>query len=232
MADLPQRPTRDADFLAFGDPAPERLAKVFAELAAQAVEIDDGVVFEPATVRAEPIRKQAGYSGVRVTLQAHLAGARIHVQCDIGFGDDVTPPAHSETLPTLLDFPAPRLRVYPPETVVAEKLEALVKLAGYNSRLKDYFDLWVLFEHDLPDRGVLPAAIAATFTRRGTLVPDQLPEGLAPAFALQNAAQWKAFLARHMLQAPGLDHVIDTLARHCMPLLLAARAAPASNGDT
>lgn len=230
--DLPQRPTRDADFLAFGDPDPARLALVFADLAAQAVDIDDGVLYEPATVRAEPIRKQAGYPGVRVSLQAQLAGARIPVQCDIGFGDAVTPAPQSETLPTLLDFPAPRLRVYPPESVVAEKLEALVKLAGYNSRLKDYFDLWVLFEDDLPDRGVLPGAIAATFTRRGTLLPDQVPEGLSAAFAKQNATQWRAFLTRHALQAPELGRVIDDLAAHCIPLLVAARAAPAANGDT
>lgn len=225
--DLPQRPTRDADFLAFGDPDPRRLAAVFVDLATRPVDIDDGVSFDATTVRAEAIRKLAGYPGVRVSLQARLAGARIAVQCDIGFGDAVVPAAERRSLPTLLDFPAPQLRVYPPESVVAEKLEALVKLADFNSRLKDYFDLWVLFEHELPDRSLLPTAIATTFARRGTTLPAHLPEGLGIAFAHRNAAQWHAFLSRHGLQAPGLPEVVGALTRHCMPLLQAAQERPA-----
>jgi hypothetical protein len=143
--DLPQRPTRDADFLGYGEAEPQRLVEIFralTRLAAPALN-KDGLTYLPDSVRAEPIREAGGYPGVRVSLTAKLAGAAIPVQCDIGFGDAVTPAAQRSALPVLLQLPAPTLYVYPAETVVAEKLEAIVKLAGYNSRMKDYFDLWV-----------------------------------------------------------------------------------------
>lgn len=139
--DLEQRPTRDADFLGFGSADPGHLAILFREIVAVDPGFDDGLSFDAGSVKAEEIRKEAGYPGVRVTLRSELAGARIPVQCDIGFGDAVTPPPSEQNYPTLLKMPAPILQVYPLETVVAEKLEAMVKLAGFNSRLKDYFDL-------------------------------------------------------------------------------------------
>lgn len=224
--DLPQRPTRDADFLGFGDATTGRLATIFAALAVQSVDVDDGVQFDIDSVRAEEIRKQGGYPGVRISMRATLDGARIPVQCDIGFGDAVTPSAPLAVLPTLLGLPAPQLRVYPPETVVAEKLEALVKLGAYNSRLKDYFDLWVLLKHELPDANVLPTAVAATFARRGTELPDGVPEGLSAEFAAHKAGQWLAFLNRQQLLAPNLFEVVQFLSQRCTPLLSAARALP------
>ncbi len=150
-----------------------------------------------------------------------LDGARIPVQCDIGFGDAVTPAPLQQTYPTLLDMPAPVLAVYPLETVVAEKLEAMVKLAGFNSRVKDYFDLWVLMRYENIDRALLPVAIQATFARRQTAVPVTLPAGLAPEFATARQTMWQAFLARSGLTAPPLAEVLDELRAQCWPLLQA-----------
>lgn len=117
---LTERPTRDADFLGFGEADPRRLTDLFVEVAQlDALGAADGLQFDAASVRAEAIREAAGYPGIRITLQASLDGARIPVQCDIGFGDAVTPAARQEELRTLLPLPPPTLRVYPPETVVA-----------------------------------------------------------------------------------------------------------------
>ena len=183
---------------------------------------DDGLVFDTGSVRAAAIRKEAGYPGVRVSMVAMLDGARIPVQCDIGFGDAVTPAPLQQAYPTLLDMPAPVLAVYPLETVVAEKLEAMVKLAGFNSRVKDYFDLWVLMRYENIDRALLPTAIRATFARRQTALPARLPAGLAPEFAAARQTMWQAFLMRSGLAAPPLAEVIEELRAQYWPLLQAA----------
>ena len=220
--DLTQRPTRDADFLGFGNAEPEEFAAIFREIAGMEMTGDDGLILDADSVRVVDIRKEAGYPGVRVNMAATLDKARIPVQCDIGFGDAVTPAPLQQTYPTLLDMPAPVLAVYPLETVVAEKLEAIVKLAGFNSRVKDYFDLWVLMRYENLDRVLLPAAIRATFARRKTSVPLTLPVGLAPTFAAEKQVMWQAFLVRSGLVAPPLAEVLDELRAQCWPVLQAA----------
>lgn len=181
------------------------------------------MLFDATGVKAEAIRKEAGYPGVRVTLGAELAGARIPVQCDIGFGDAVTPAPALATYPTLLDLPAPQLRVYPLETVVAEKLEAIVRFGAFNSRLKDYFDLWVLMHYERLDEALTIDAIRATFERRGTALPDATPGGLREDFAHANQPKWNAFLRRGQLEAPTLAEVVSGLRDYCARLTEAAQ---------
>jgi predicted nucleotidyltransferase component of viral defense system len=222
--DLEQRPTRDADFLGFGSAEPGVLAAVFRELAAMEVWPKDGLSFDAASVVAEEIRKPAGYPGVRVSMKAVLAKARIPVQCDIGFGDAVTPnPPPEADFPTLLDLPAPKLRVYPMETVIAEKLEAVVKLGAFNSRLKDYFDLWVLMRHERIDFALVVQAVRATFARRGTALPTETPAGLMDEFGLRQQAAWNAFVRRSGLQAPALADVVTALRAFAASVMDAAR---------
>ena len=136
----------DLDLLGFGDRSLDRLMSVFRELCAISVE-DDGWIFDPATVEAEEIRTVAEYGGVRVRLTGTLGGAVMRMQTDIGFGDAVTPAATQASYPSLLGLLAPQLRTYPRETVVAEKLEAIVKLGMLNTRHKDYYDLRHLASH-------------------------------------------------------------------------------------
>jgi predicted nucleotidyltransferase component of viral defense system len=221
--DLEQRPTRDADFLGTGSAEPAALASIFAELARMHVELEDGLSFDADSVVAEEIRKEAGYPGVRVTLRAELAKARIPVQCDIGFGDAITPAPATRSYPTLLDMAAPRLRVYPLETVIAEKLEAIVKLGAFNSRLKDYFDLWVLMRYERIDEALAAQAVRATFGRRGTNLPTAMPAGLTDDFAAGKRAAWQAFLRRSGLQAPDLDEIVAALRDYSGRLIDAAR---------
>lgn len=214
------RPTRDADFLGFGSPDPVRIDAIMRELCR--IEADDGLVFGLSDLRVNEIRETARYDGLRAQLRAQLGTATCLVQWDIGFGDAVTPGPEDVELPTLLDdLPAPSLRIYPRETVFAEKLEAIVRLGMTNSRMKDYFDLLSLVREGRLDPAVLTRAVAATFERRNTPVPVSMPPGLTGAFASDGARQrqWRAFLGRSRLQAPELTDVVAEVAAAVVPIL-------------
>ena len=205
----PHRPTRDADLLGFGPDDVPTLVGVFRSVCTIAV--DDGIVFDAESVAGTPIRKDAGYGGVRIDVRASLDGARLALQIDIGFGDAVTPDAQQVTYPTLLaDVPGPTLRAYPKATVVAEKLHAVTVLGMTNTRMKDFFDLWVLLHDTTLDDAELQRAIEATFTRRQTAVPGTQPIGLSDAFAddATKQVQWRAFLKKNKLQAIDLADVV------------------------
>ncbi|MES3022920.1 MAG: nucleotidyl transferase AbiEii/AbiGii toxin family protein [Pseudomonadota bacterium] len=212
--DQPQRPTRDIDLLGFGSAGLEHLETVFQDVCGQIC--DDGMVFDQASVRATEIRKDANYEGVRVTLLGVLDGARCAIQIDVGYGDAVTPAAENVSFPVVLDdMPAPQLRAYPVYTVVAEKYQAMVSLGIANTRMKDYFDLWILALHASIDSVILKEAIKATFERRGTPIPVNAPLGLSATFASdqRKQQQWKAFLSKNKLKAPDLAEVVVVLVR-------------------
>jgi len=210
--DTPHRPTRDADQLGFGASDIQTIENKFREICAIAVE--DAIVFDLASISGSPIRKDAGYGGVRIDARAELDRARIALQVDIGFGDIVTPAAQEVTYPVLLDdLPKPRLRAYPKETVVAEKFHALCLLGMANSRMKDYFDLALLLRDEELDPQELRKAIEATFARRQMPLPDQLPTGLSDDFANDAAKQmqWAAFLRKNKLSSSDLSEVVALL---------------------
>lgn len=229
--DEPHRPTRDADFLGFGDASESALRKVFRGVCTQSVE-EDGVTFAPDSVRVEPIRDDTEYGGMRVTLAGSLAGARIPIQVDIGVGDAITPAPEEITYPVILDGPAPMLRAYPRETVVAEKYQAIVALGIANSRMKDYYDLWVMASRHEFDGAVLARAIRNTFERRRTDLPEKTPSGLNREFAedRQKKAQWQAFLARISggmeADVPSLPEVCTQLERFLGPPTRATHEEP------
>ena len=223
--DTPHRPTRDADFLA-EDWSPDADAMLAVVRDLLVLEVDDGLQFDHGSLGVTEIREEARYHGLRIALRSRLGTAACLVQWDIGFGDAVTPGPEDIELPTLLhDMPAPRMRVYPRETVFAEKLEAMVVLGMVNSRMKDYFDLLGLAREGRMEPLVLVQAIRATFARRGTPLPEQLPTGLSEAFGQDpgKQAQWKAFLSRNRLVAPDLEAVVAELALFVTPTLGAAR---------
>lgn len=228
--DLPHRATRDADLLGFGPSDTGSMASVFRDIASVAA--DDGIVFDPASVRVGVIRKDAGYGGVRVTLNGKLANARCVAQVDVGFGDAVTPGPTDAVYPVLLDdLPAPRLRTYPVYTVVAEKLHAIVVLGMVNSRLKDYLDLVVIIEREALDEPTLALAIAATFQRRGTALPNAPPVGLSDEFALDptRIALWQSLLKKNdIVHRPLLD-VVKVLRVALWPAVVQAGALQLSS---
>jgi len=205
----PSRPTRDADLLGFDAIGSDAMASVFRQLCA--VECDDGMEYRSDSVRAEEILEVARYGGMRIELKGMLGTARCNVRIDIGYGDAVTPEPTEIAFPTLLpENPSPILKAYPKETVIAEKLEAIVRLGMANSRMKDYFDLFMLLSEADLLRISAAGAIRRTFERRNTPLPRTTPLGLSEEFASDKTktAQWKAFLARNRLAAPPLDHVV------------------------
>lgn len=220
------RPTRDVDFLASGEPDPEVLRSIIASILQQPVE-DDGLRFDEASVRIEEIREMDLYEGLRIRMKAYLGKILIPVQIDLGFGDVVTPDPVSIEYPTLLVFPAPKLRAYPPESVVAEKIEALVKLAMANSRMKDFYDLLVILQRFPIKSDVLAKAIEATFRRRGTEVPQEIPVGLSDEFAQdgEKQKQWQHFIERQNLNDAPVDliNVVSVLRKELMPIIRSVR---------
>ena len=218
--DEPHRATRDVDLLGFGDPAHDALLGTFREILA--LKLDDGVSFDLKGLRIEAIREEVEYGGSRLRTTAALAGARIPITVDIGFGDAVEPGVEDIDLPVLLDMPSPHLRAYPPETVIAEKFHAMVALGRANSRMKDYYDVWMLtsaFELE-PER--LRRAIVATFARRNTVVPTVVPDGLSDAFAADpgKQRQWEAFVQNLAGPVPEFRRVVGELRQGLMVFLV------------
>jgi predicted nucleotidyltransferase component of viral defense system len=219
------RPTVDMDFIGYGEESSERLAGVFRHVCDVEVE-PDGLEFNPNSVKAAPIREEKEYQGQRITLTAFLGKARIPIQVDVGFGDVVTPKARIISYPTLLDFPVPRIRACPRETVVAEKLQAMVILGIANSRMKDFYDLYVLARDFAFDGAILTRAIQATFKRRHTEIPREPPLALTEEFGRDDtkSVQWEGFIRKGGLEqgVPELPDILLHLREFLLPPLKAA----------
>jgi predicted nucleotidyltransferase component of viral defense system len=221
--DDPYRPTRDLDLLGFGDSDPDAIIGAFREICA--LTADDAVVFDVDGLAVDRIRDKTEYGGLRIKTTAIVNGAKVRVLVDIGFGDAIEPGLTEVDLPVLLDQPAPRLRAYSYETVIAEKFQAMVTLGRANSRLKDFYDIWILAQSYDFDGDRLARAIVATFARRTTEIPAEPPDALTPAFAADKTKQqqWAAFLV-DVAATPGtLAEVIEDLTAFLMPQAAEAR---------
>ena len=228
--DEPFRGTRDLDLLGHGDQAPEAVLGVFKEVFRQ--EQPDGILFDADAARVTRIRQENEYGGLRVRTTADIDGARITVNVDVGFGDATEPSPEWLEYPVLLNMPVPRLRGYVRETVVAEKFQAMVDLGKANSRMKDYYDVWIISQAFEVDRSRLAAAISATFARRNTAIPDAVPDGLSRAFAEDavKRRQWETF-KRDLGGDPGsLGDVVGVLEAFLMPAAAVARDGVVPDG--
>lgn len=223
----PHRATADVDLLGFGEPSAAGLISKFADILAVQVD-EDGVAFDAATMRVAAIREDNLYGGIRLTVRAAIGSAEARVQFDVGFGDAVTPAPSVMEMPSLLNMPAPLLRAYPRETVVAEKLEALVKLGLANSRMKDFYDLQVLAAQFDFDGNLLAQAVRATFDRRLTSLPTETPVGLSSALFddADKQRQWTAFVRKsNAREAASLVDTCKMIECFVMPAIEAARHA-------
>lgn len=218
----PHRATRDLDLLGFGDPSPDAMIAAFREILA--ADVADGVEFDLDALRVDRIREELEYGGLRLRTTASISGARITVTVDVAFGDALEPGAEVIDYPSMLDLPTPRLRTYARETVIAEKFQAMVALGLANSRMKDFYDLWLLSQSFSFDDDRLARAIAATFARRETSIPAELPDALTPAFADDDRKQrqWSAFLENVSLDPGNLADVTATVAEFIMPHAVSA----------
>lgn len=226
--DDPHRPTRDLDLLGFGDPSSDTMITIWSEIFGMV--LDDGIQFASDALRADPIREELEYGGLRLRTTATMAGARIPVTVDVGFGDSVEPGVEEIDLPVLLDLPAPRLRVYARETVIAEKFQAMVVLGRANSRMKDFYDVWLLSQTYDFDHNRLARAISATFARRQTDIPVVLPDAFTPEFFRDTSKlqQWSAFVRDLSTETPSLDIVISDISKFIGPATAEARKEPRS----
>jgi hypothetical protein len=213
----PHRQTRDLDLPGFGDSDPDAILAAFREICA--IQIDDGVEINADGLRANLIREALEYGGLRLRTIAIVAGARVNIVIDVGFGDATEPGIEEVILPVLLDQPAPRMRAYARETVIAEKFQAMVVLGLANSSYKDFYDLWAL-SRTFPFEGDrLARAIRATFDRRRTEIPATTPDALTPAFAddPMKRQQWAAYIQDLGSPDLNLSRVISDLKAFLMP---------------
>jgi len=221
--DQPHRATRDADLLGFDSSDLNEITRVFREIAN--VQAEDGISFDAKSVATKEIRKEASYQGARVLITATIANARCKTQIDIGFGDAVTPEPIDAIFPVMLTGSlAPKLRTYPVYTVIAEKLHAVVLLGMTNSRLKDYLDLWVLLTRETPNTSTLKLAITATFERRSTPIPLEMPIGLTDQFAQAPSKQtmWNALVTKNEIEATPLTTVVREIRQSVRSVLIAS----------
>ena len=220
------RTTRDLDFWSSGAPDIDIVLDALREIVATPVE-DDGIAFDESTVKGEVRRADEEYQGCKVEVTAALDGVAIRVLIDFGFGDVITPRARVVSYPTILSTsPAPQLAIYPRETVIAEKFEAMVSLGLSNSRLKDFYDLWTLCQSFDFDGQLLSEAIRRTFERRQTALPDAIPMALTEQWSLDASkmAQWKSFGKR--IQAndlPPLNEISEQLQSFLLPVARGAK---------
>ena len=203
------RATRDLDFTGYGSPEPADVLAALREVCGHSSPAD-AIVFDPGTLSAEAIKDDGEYGGLRVRFEGHLGGSRIPMQIDIGFGNAIHPGAEEGVFPTLLDDPAPRIRVYPSEAVIAEKLHAMVMLGERNSRFKDFYDVSVLAYRFTFDGSRLASAVAATFDRRHTAIDANLPDALGSRFYNEpmKAAQWRTYLGLNALSGASPDFAL------------------------
>jgi predicted nucleotidyltransferase component of viral defense system len=222
------RPTRDLDLLGYGDLSDKQIINLFQEICTTEVK-PDGLVFDQDSFSVRDIREDQEYTGKRVLFFAFLAGARIRIQVDVGFGDAVAPPPEEVVYPTILNFPAPKIRAYPMESVISEKTQTVVSLGMQNSRMKDYFDIWVLSRRFSFKGASLVRAINATFDRRKTAIPQHIPIGLSEDFALDEDKnkQWNAFLSRIGFKRQTI--VLSEVIKRLQEFLISPLSAAAQN---
>ena len=217
-----KRTTMDLDLLGFGSPDMENLRIVFQRICDTCVE-DDGLIFNKDSVTVTQIREESVYDGVRIIVRATLGTMRIRLQVDVGFGDQIVPAPQLAEFPALLAEHGPVIHSYSPETVIAEKFNAMIVLGMANSRMKDYFDIWMLSRNFTFEADVLRKSIRQTFAKRHTTLPQTEPLALSEEF-LRNESkqtQWRGFVRKQkrLDSAPGLGEVIEALRAFLLPLV-------------
>jgi hypothetical protein len=214
------RPTMDIDMLGQINNEINSVISFVREVCIQQVE-PDGIMFDVDSVAAENIREDADYEGIRVRFRGSLDTARIAIQLDIGFGDVVFPKVESIDYPILLDFPAPVLYGYSKESTIAEKFESMVKLGIINSRMKDFFDIWLLSRQFDFEGSTLATAIKQTFAKRGTeLKAEPIPLTRSFAEDISKSTQWRAFIRNNKISNVPQDFktTISAVASFLMPI--------------
>jgi predicted nucleotidyltransferase component of viral defense system len=208
-----RRPTRDIDFRSYLDNSERIVLRAIKDVIKEPVP-EDGLLFDAKTIQVEQTQIGADYEGIRVKFTGYLGKARIPMQVDIGFSDVLASRVERVNYPTLLeDAKRPRLKSYPKESMVSEKVHAMVRHAQLNSRFKDYYDLWLIAENFEFEVQSLQKAIEKTFARRNTAIPVERPSGLTAEFAETNRDRWTNFLSKSNLQNKDVENFANVVER-------------------
>ncbi|HEB89706.1 MAG TPA: nucleotidyl transferase AbiEii/AbiGii toxin family protein [Deltaproteobacteria bacterium] len=228
------RPTRDIDFTGYGSSDPDDVIRDIREICDIPDPVDP-LVFDTDTITAEPIRDGSEYDGLRVRIRARLGRSEILVQIDVGFGNAIVPAAEETEVRTILGDPSPQILAYPRESVVAEKLNAMVTLGERNSRYKDFYDLHAIANGFPFDKNTVVRAVRATFERRSTPITKSLAAPpTAPFFADgERQTQWRTYVTRNGRDGVPTDfqQVGDLLARFLRPVWEALGISGENAGD-
>ena len=215
------RPTKDLDLLGRGSSAIGEVEQTIRAICD--IHEEDGVVFDSTSVEGTKIKEDDEYDGVRIKLLAELAGARIPMQIDIGFGDAVYPEPELASFPVLLPMEAPLIRAYPREASIAEKFQAMILLDIRNSRMKDFYDIWFIANTWTFDMASLRKAILSSFERRASTTPTGVPFALTDDFLNdpRKKQQWSAFVNQlnPREKAPSLEEVGAVLRAFLLPCI-------------
>ena len=223
------RPTMDIDLLGMTDNEISNLVGIAKDICTIEVE-PDGLSFESESITGIVIKEDAEYEGVRIHIRGTLGNIKINLQVDIGFGDVVVPDVSQKPFPTILDFPAPVLRLYSRESTIAEKFEAMIKLESLNSRMKDFFDICTLSRQFDFDGDVLSTAIKSTFNQRQTEIPLE-PFPFTEQFYNDSAksVQWRAFISKNKIE--NISSVFAEIVKSIAVFLEPISKALSSNED-
>lgn len=218
------RTTMDIDMLGKIDNQETNIANIIKEILL--IEFDpDGINFDINTITTAKITEGADYEGVRTKFQGVLDSAKVNIQIDISFGDIIFPTARISSLPTVLNLPSPKLFCYSRESCIAEKFETMVKLQEINSRMKDFYDIWLLSKQYNFDPKKLAKAITSTFAKRGTVLPEKI-RSFSEEFAKLKQIQWKAFKNKQaLLKIPdNFMEIVNDISRFLSPIILKIRS--------
>lgn len=218
-----RRPTRDIDVQGYTSSSIENLIQVVKDVCNQHVEAD-GLRYDVTSVYSKPIMDEADYQGIRVYFDVYLGRAQLTLHTDFSFSNAITPKIIEFQYPTLLEKTKFSMRGYPPETSIAEKCEAMVKIGIANDRMKDFFDIWLLSQQKGFFGPTLTQALVATFNTRKTSLPETPPVAFSEQFVEEKQATWNAFLKRSQLtdNMPGFIQIIEIVMRFLWPPLKAA----------
>jgi predicted nucleotidyltransferase component of viral defense system len=218
MSGFTGRPTRDIDFLAYQISNDiENIKEIFKKICK--IEYNDGIIFDPNSVFVEEIKREVENGGIRIKLTGYLGKAKEILWVDIGFYDIVVPEIITADYPVLLNMDYPKIKMYSFESVVAEKFEAIVSLGELNSRMKDFYDIFILLSEKKFDRNILQKAIIETFKRRGTdiLKSDQV---FKKEFIEDRSRvnQWKLFLKKIGQKDIEFEYVMNVIKKSLLPI--------------
>jgi hypothetical protein len=228
------RPTRDIDFTGYGSADQADVLRDVREIC-ETPDAVDQLAFDVENITVEPIRDGSEYDGLRIKIRARLGDSDIPVQIDVGFGNAIVPGPEETEYRTILGDPPPRILAYPRESVVAEKLNAMVTLGERNSRYKDFYDLYSMANSFPFDKDTLVRAVRATFERRATRIDQALPAPLAAPFyaSADRITQWRAYVTRNGLDGAPTDfpQVGEVISRFLQPVWSGLFANAEEQGD-